>query len=675
LKLGDSHHKAPIASFSKKCPGHAAEGSIENTESCPRQTHEVFQKQETEGCPYLASKQRLEQAAALTKADENQQKAKALGRVGAGTAKMAAVATPAGPSTLAIAKGLGLEFRSKGRGIDFWRTKWKDLSPERAVELAAGYKDFQARSAQGDWSPVGSIEELQQLVQRSEKEAKIAAQLATAGATAQQVSDSLSGLPVVGMGTDPGLVEPAKGPKKLGLVSFARGMLRHYNNPLSFLQEFHAKNGRSFQVNTPTHGKFLFDTRTDILVDALNETDGKDDRWKKSELQTHGASFLIGKKNMFASGGEDWKVIHDGIAPHLSTKKINSPQMISKLTGIFDDHISDLKTRVAAAPNGELEIDARSEMQTAVLDVALQVFLSTKMPKSELKELQGAFNTQMSWLPEETVNPTNISLANLPGNKKLRNAYKSLDQVAQRILDTRKAAKEKPGDMLDSFIAAVDPQTGEPFSDERVKHEILSLLEAGHETTATMLGWSMLMMSRNPKEYAALQKDVDQVVGRQKPQNDDLKDLDRADNIVKETLRMYPPFYLFMRQAKEDVTLGKPGQEIQVEKGTTIVSSIYETHRDEALWGEEKTGFPANEFHSARFDQRPPEKFIPFGAGKRSCTGRVLGKLEGSLMLTRMAQAFDIKPDDHPIDMQSDLSIHPKDGKITLKLRSDQSDK
>jgi len=223
--------------------------------------------------------------------------------------------------------------------------------------------------------------------------------------------------------------------------------------------------------------------------------------------------------------------------------------------------------------------------------------------------------------------------------------------------------------MLDSFIEAVDPATGEPFSDTRVKHEILSLLEAGHETTATMLGWSAIMMSRNPAEYKALQKDVDQIVGQNPPTTEHLKDLDRSDRIVRETLRMYPPFYLFMRQAKEDVTIGKPGQEINVEKGTTIVSSLYEAHRDEALWGEEKTGFPANEFHSSRFNERPPEKFLPFGTGKRSCTGRVLGQLEGNLMLTRMAQAFDIIPDKHPVDMQSDLSIHPKDGKITLKLR------
>jgi len=582
---------------------------------------------------------------------------------------LAAVATPAGPTTLAVAKGLGLEFRAKGRGIDFWRTKWKELSPGRAIELAATYKDFQARAIEGDWSPVASMEELQQLIQKAEKDARIRAHLATTGATAQQVTDSLVGLPVVGASTGPGLTEISKGPKEVGLLSFARGMARHYNNPLGFLQEFHAKHGRSFQVKTPTHGKFLFDARTDVISDALSATDGKDDTWKKSELQTHGASFLIGKKNMFASGGEDWKVIHDGIAPHLGARKIKSPEMIARLTGIFDNHIDDLKARVKNSPDGKLEIDARSEMQTAVLDVALQLFLSTELPKAELKNLQDAFNTQMSWLPEETVNPTDLSLANLPGNKKLRQAYKTLDNAAQKILDTRKASKEKPGDMLDSFIEAVDPATGEPFSDTRVKHEILSLLEAGHETTATMLGWSAIMMSRNPAEYKALQKDVDQIVGQNPPTTEHLKDLDRSDRIVRETLRMYPPFYLFMRQAKEDVTIGKPGQEINVEKGTTIVSSLYEAHRDEALWGEEKTGFPANEFHSSRFNERPPEKFLPFGTGKRSCTGRVLGQLEGNLMLTRMAQAFDIIPDKHPVDMQSDLSIHPKDGKITLKLR------
>lgn len=648
--------------------------SREDNAQCPftGETFTASPTNEAGACPYLSAKKRLEAAAQVAQAATEPAPA-ALKDVAEETGTSAALGSQPSPSLLGVAKGLGLEFRKLGRGLDFWRLKFKSLSPEKAVELASVYKTFEVRSAQGDWNPVESIEELKAVIQAAEKEAKKQSLMAQGLATAQMVTDSLAGLPVnvATRDTSPE-VAPVGAPVSVGLLPFARGMARHHSSPLQFLQEFHAKHGRSFEVSTPTHGTFLFDTRTDVIMDALKETDGGEERFKKSELQGHGAAFLIGKKNMFTSNGADWAVVQTALRGHLTGKKVNSPEMVSKLTGIFDDHLNDLKAQAKASPDGIVEIDSRAAMQTAVLDVAFQLFFSTKLPKTELKEFQNAFNTQMSWLPEETVNPTDVSLSHLPGMGKLRDAYKKLDALADKMLKDRRANPNKPGDVLDSLLEVKDPQTGEPLTDERIKHEVLSLLEAGHETTATMMGWSVMMMAKHPEEYKALQTEVDQVVGADAPGQEAIRGLPRAGSIINETLRMFPPFYLFMRQAKEDVTIGAPGSQVNVKKGTTLVASLYETNRDEETWGEEKTGFPAHEFHSARFDEKGAERFIPFGAGKRACTGQSLGRLEGNIMLARLAQEFDILPDDHrgaAIELQSDLSIHPKDGTVRLKLR------
>ncbi len=651
------------------CP--FSQGQAEASEGSLSRPREGVSRGES-ACPFLAAQERLKALSALAgPVEENSISLMNLSSLSANAlhdaAQCASSATP-GATTLALANSLGVEFRKEGRGLDVWRKKWKPVSPKRALELVSKYKPLQARQGEGKWSTLNNMADLQMLVHEAKRISRGSSDQDSTRAVAQNVAAGVVGGPAgVGLAACPAL---GKDPDRVGLLSFARGMVRHYDNPLSFLKEFHAKHGRAFEVGTPTHGNFLFDTRTDNLVEALAQTDGKEELWEKSPLQTHGASFLIGKKNMFASGGEDWKVINDSISPHLRAKNIRSPEMLEKLTGIFDDHISELKKRVSTAPEGRLEIDARSEMQTAVLDVAMQLFFSTKLPKHSLRDLQEAFNTQMSWLPEETINPTEVSLAKLPGNKKLRDAYKTLDQAADTILQQRKSTTDKPNDMLDSILATVDPETGKPFSEQRIKHEILSLLQAGHETTATMLGWSVLMMAQNPEEYEALQNEVDTTVGSAAPTVDQLKEVKRADNIINETLRLYPPFYLFMRQAKEDTTLGEGNHKVQVAKGTTLVSSLYEMNRHEETWGKDSTGFFANEFHPDRFSEKPPERFIPFGAGKRSCAGRVLGLLEGSLMLTRMAQTFDIEPSRHPIEMNSDLSIHPKDGKVTLSLRS-----
>lgn len=651
----------------------AAPGAATAAGSCPF-TGETFTPggAPPEACPYLGAKTRLEAAARLAQAPSPDD----LKQAGQSAGQQVALGSQPAPPLLGLAKSLGLEFRKEGRGIDFWRTKFKPISPEKAVELASKYRSFEARSAEGDWNPVDSIEELKALVQAADKEAKKQALMATGNATAQMVAGSLAGLPVALGAQQQEGPTPIGAPASVGLLTFARGMARHYDSPLQFMQEFHAKLGPSFEVKTPTHGNFLFDTRTEVIMDALKQTDGGDETFKKSELQGHGAAFLIGKKNMFTSNGADWAVVQKALRPHLTGKKVNSPEMVAKLTGIFDDHLGDLKARAQASPDGVIEIDSRQAMQTAVLDVAFQLFFSTKLPKEQLREIQDAFNTQMSWLPEETVNPTDVSLSKLPGMGNLRGAYQKLDALADRMLQDRRANPSKPGDVLDSFLEAQDPETGGPLSDQRIKHEILALLEAGHETTATMMGWSVLMMARNPEEYKALQAEVDQVVGADAPGPEAVRGLPRAAAIVNETLRMFPPFYLFMRQAKEDTVLGPPGEQVQVKKGTTLVASLYETNRDEQTWGEEKTGFPAHEFHSARFDEKNTERFIPFGAGKRACTGQSLGRLEGNVMLSRLAQDFEILP--HPnqesVELHSDLSIHPKDGTVRLKLRDKSPD-
>lgn len=274
----------------------------------------------------------------------------------------------------------------------------------------------------------------------------------------------------------------------------------------------------------------------------------------------------------------------------------------------------------------------------------------------------------------ESVNPTNTSISELPGFDKLRGAYDTLNSVADRMVAERKAAiaKGEPvsDDMLSTFIKTVDPATGKPFDDERLRHEVLSLLEAGHETTATMIGWSLTMLSRHPEAQEKLHQEVDQAfAGARPPSSKSVRSLTQPENIMQETLRMFPAFYLFMREAKEDTTIGPAEAPVQVKKGTTLVTSLYEQQRDEKTWGVEATGYPAHEFRPERFDGKTPA-LLSFGAGKRGCIGQAMGRLEIQLMLTRFSQQFQVDAAHHEaIGVGSDLSIHPTNGNVMVSVR------
>ncbi|MCW5870295.1 MAG: cytochrome P450, partial [Candidatus Eremiobacteraeota bacterium] len=483
-------------------------------------------------CPFLRAQQQQSEARPAPQSEDT-------------PAKTTRRTTPnPSPSLVELAGQMGLELQ---RGPSFWRTGWSETKIEKAIELANTHQPLRMRLPGGEWQPVAGLDELNQMVAEARRELKQEQWAEQGQKLGVQAALSLAGQPAV--------LAAIPDTPQVGAISFALRAMKFTDSPAAFLREAHAKHGPSFTVDLPTKGHLLFDTRQDVLRQALLNTDAGEDNWKKSEMQGHGASFLIGKKNMFLSGGEDWKFIQETLRPHLSGKIVHSDAMVGKLSQIFDRHIEDLKARVAASPDGELEINPRQEMQKAVLDVALQVFLGSQLGDDELSKMQKAFSTQIEWLTKESLNPTGISLSKLPGMGELRNAYKTLNGV-DTLIEARRHSQERPSDMLTGLIEAVDPSTGQPMDAERLRHEVLSLLEAGHETTATLMGWSLLMLARNPQEYARLQQEIDAKVSARVPTVKELGSLKQADNVTDESLRLYPPFYLFMREAKEDMTVG-----------------------------------------------------------------------------------------------------------------------
>lgn len=609
------------------------------------------------GCPFLKAKARQTAPQEPSAGDLN-----ATGLAGA------AQAGPAGGthlSTVAVSQLLGLEFQRYGRGLDFWKKQWLTTSSHRAIELALQNKPVRVMMPDQSWLPVGDLDELNATVTKLADQARKQALQKQAETASWQAASSLSGCPFAAL-----LQQPPAGPKEVGTVEFLRRALAHRENPAHFISEFHAKHGDSFTLDVPTKGRFVFDRRIPVLHQALHDTDGGEMTFGKARVQGHGAEFLIGEKNMFLSGGKDWKSIQEVLRPYLGGGIVHGEPMMQKLTDIFSSHLGELREQVAASPNGELVVDAREVMQRAVLDVALQVFLGEKLPPSELREVQHAFTTQIEWLTRESINPTDVSLSRLPGGGELKQAYQVLNGLADRIVANRKSGKTRGDDMLTGLLKARDPETGEPLSDERLRHEVLSLLEAGHETTATLMAWNTVLLSRHPEEYEKLQAEVDQATaGGRVLTGKEVQGLKQASNITQEALRLYPPFYLFMREAQQDVEIQTEAGPMPVKAGTTVVTSLYDVNRNEAVWGSEKTGFPAHEFHPDRFEEKTPRLYA-FGGGKRVCLGQALGRLESNLMLSMLAKDFDLQAlHDGPLRTAADLSIHPEDAQVKLRLR------
>lgn len=235
----------------------------------------------------------------------------------------------------------------------------------------------------------------------------------------------------------------------------------------------------------------------------------------------------------------------------------------------------------------------------------------------------------------------------LPGEegRELRAAIALLDERVQRMIDERRASGLERQDLLTKLLSSRDDD-GAPMSDKQVRDEILTLFVAGHETTANALAWVVHLLCRHPRVYAELQAEVDALGHR--PTVDDLPRLSLALRVFKEALRLYPPVYIFSRQATEPVVVA--GYELP--KRTIVLLCPYAQHRRPDVWPDPER-FDPERFRPEAEAQRHKLAWLPFGAGPRVCIGNHFAMMEAQLVLAVMLgratyeSLGDSRPDPH----------------------------
>lgn len=240
-----------------------------------------------------------------------------------------------------------------------------------------------------------------------------------------------------------------------------------------------------------------------------------------------------------------------------------------------------------------------------------------------------------------------------PGYKK---HLKALDDYLYEIIAARRAAianRHLPitNDLLQHLIDANLP-------DERIRDQMLTMLIAGHDTSTALLAWVFALLAQHPETYAELQRQLAETPPDKTPP--------LLDQVIKETLRLYPPIHIGNRIAAEDVTFGE-GQTIPA--GARMFYSIYLTHRDPQVWD------APDEFRPERFAhgrKTPPMSYIPFGGGPRACIGAAFGQAEARIVLACLLKTFDFQlltPHIHP---HMGATLEPRPGVLMRVTRRNQ---
>lgn len=244
-----------------------------------------------------------------------------------------------------------------------------------------------------------------------------------------------------------------------------------------------------------------------------------------------------------------------------------------------------------------------------------------------------------------------------PGNLRYRRAVKDLDKIIYGIIRTRRAEAEDRGDVLSVLLSARD-EDGKPMTDRQVRDEAMTLFLAGHETTANALSFAFWLLAQNPDVVAELRREVETVLGDRAPTLADIPRLAYTQQVVEESMRLYPPVWAFERQAlQDDVIAG-----YHVPKGTIVGVSPYVLHRRPELFPD-PLRFDPTRFDKAKVKERNKHAYLPFGGGPRTCIGNMFALMEMQIVLAMAVRRFDFSvAPDFEVVLDPSVTLRPKNG-------------
>jgi cytochrome P450 len=244
-----------------------------------------------------------------------------------------------------------------------------------------------------------------------------------------------------------------------------------------------------------------------------------------------------------------------------------------------------------------------------------------------------------------------------PHNIRLRHALRELDEIVYGLIRERRRSGADRPDLL-SMLVRARYDNGAALPDNRVRDQIMTMLFAGHETSALVLSWSLYLLSSDPVVQAGLHQELGEVLGDRLPAAADLPRLGAVRRVVMEAMRLYPPVYAFGRDAVRDTDIG--GHRIPA--GASAIIAPWVLHRDGRFYSD------PTEFRPQRWTEDfernlPRHAYCPFGGGARMCMGKGFAMMETTLALATLVQRYRVRlVADHPIELWPTFTLRSRHG-------------
>jgi cytochrome P450 len=303
--------------------------------------------------------------------------------------------------------------------------------------------------------------------------------------------------------------------------------------------------------------------------------------------------------------------------------------------------------------------DVAVDMMHLTLNVVAGTLFATDLHQ-EVYELAAAINRIMGLYNFLIMLPAAEWLVHLrpPGLAAFVRARNRIDAVVYRMIDAHRQIGRDRGSLLDLMLASSPANDQE--SRQSLRDQVITIFLAGYETVANALSWTWYLLSQNPECELRFHDEVDSVLQSRLPTVDDVSRLRYTENVLAESLRLYPPAWAMGRYARDDFALG----EFVLPARTTVLISQFVTHRDPRYFPD-PLRFDPDRFSTDAKARRTKFTYFPFGAGPRQCIGESFAWMEGVLILATLAQKWKLKlVPGHRVEPQPLITLRPKYGML-----------
>ena len=350
---------------------------------------------------------------------------------------------------------------------------------------------------------------------------------------------------------------------------------------------------------------------------------------------------------------------------HLRQRRLMQPHFHNRRIAAYSDAMIQYTRRHQQHWTDGREVDMTAEMRDLTLHIVVKTLFNLDLP-SEITRIGQAFDCCNHYLVvrQHQILPLRrlFHQLPLPGTRRFRKELAFLDQTVGDLIKQRREADREGDDLLSLLVQTTDAEADNPdervMTDRQVRDETMTLFAAGHETTALALTWTWYLLATHPEWQTRWHAELDEVLGNRTVTLSDLPHLTLTDQILTESMRLYPPVWTTGRMAFQPFELAG----YSIPAGAMLAAPQIIMHRD-PRWFDEPLTFRPERWTPEFRQALPPYAFFPFGGGPRRCIGDSFAWMEAQIVLATLGQSWLMHHvPRHPVELEPLVTLRPKKG-------------